>query len=314
MTTEAASMTMPQRAAAWREIAVRAIHRYYAIEGETTQKAMSLAYAAQTYAWLNDWSSPTANSYLSRLYALRNPDGGWGLNAPYDAHGNGTVNPANTTYTVSVAGHVGPVLLDAYMAGRVPRADVQTCMDLLTTCPRIDTSLGRGLAYSRNKNDALPGLLVHNVSAGAGDFLYQCGLRGFPMVWWLIAGIARRTAGSYTLNSGRFTAYRDNMHPTPDDPDHASYTAESMISLAPTVGYYSGYYLMTNDFDHPGTPVLHARLTGAPPVACGESWLELGDRWLEQVDTCVTESWDDSGRLSQVAYYATRAYLRAAAS
>jgi len=304
----AAARADQARSDAWRAIAERAQTRLDVLAASGTQRAMTLAFAAQSHAWLSPdgWADPDALAYLTRLYAVRNPDGGWGLGFSYDAHGDGTVNPPETTYVVTLAGHVGPVLLDAYRAGAAPRADLQTIVNLITFAPRIDTSLGPCLAYSRNANDAKTGLCVHNVSAGAAAFLLEAAKDGFTPNWPLISGIARRTASAYTLTSGRATAYRDNMHPTPDDPDHQSYTTESVLLLAPQVGYYSAYYLMTTDFTYEHTPLAHMRLTGVPRIPLGADWCVLGDQWLGEADDYLTASWADVNRLAQVAYYAAR--------
>ncbi len=303
----AAGQADPTRSDAWRTIAARAKSRLDVIGGGT-QRAMTLAYAAQATAWLSPqgWADPAVTAYLTRLYATQNPDGGYGLGFAYDAHGDGTMNPASTTYVVTLAGHVGPVLLDGMRAGAVPRADIQELVDLVATAPRIDTAAGRCIAYSRDPDDVKPGLCVVNVNAGAAAFLMQAGAEGFAVPWWLVAGIAKRTASQYNLTT-RFTPYRDNMAPESDDPDHASYTAESMLPLAPQIAYVAAYHLMVNDFTYAHTPLAHARLTGATPVPGGLTWCELGDRWMSELDEYLTANWSEPTRVSQIAYYAARA-------
>lgn len=300
-----ADLTRSQR---WEAIAQRALDRLDTVAVGGTQRAFTLGFAAQSHAWLGEqgWHGPDAQQYLDRLYAVRNPDGGWGLGYSYDAHGDGTVNPATTTYVVTLADHVGRPLLDAYRAGVVPQADVQKVIDLITTAPRIDTAAGRCLAYSRDPDDAKPGLCVHNVNAGAAAFLLEAGAAGFAVPWWLVAGISKRTASQYNLTT-RFTPYRDNTAPAPDDPDHAGYTAESMLRLDPPIGYVAAYHLMVNDYSYAHTPLAHARLTSAPPVPGGASWCELGDRWTGELDAYLAAHWSDPVRLAQVAYYAARA-------
>jgi hypothetical protein len=306
----------PTRAEAWRAIAHRALDRVDTLTATGTHRASTLGYAAQATAWLSPvgWQDPAAQVYLNRLYATRNPDGGWGLGFEYDAHGDGTCAPptptscnsAATTYVVTLADHVGKPLLDAARAGVVPRSDVQQVIDLIATAPRIDTAAGRCIAYSRNANDAKAGLCVHNVSAGAAAFFLEAGADGFAVPWWLVAGISKRTASVYNLST-RFTPYRDNMAPASDDPDHASYTAESMLRLDPSIGYVAAYHLMLNDFTYAQTPIAHMRLTSATVVPSGASWCVLGDRWLAEADAYTTEVTGDVGRLSQIAYYASRA-------
>jgi hypothetical protein len=191
----AAGQADPTRADNWRTIAQRALTQLQVLDTGGTQSAHTLAFAAQTTAWLSPagWTDPAATAYLTRLYATQNPDGGYGLGYAYDAHGDGTMNYATTTYIVSLAGHVGPPLLDGMRAGVVPRAKVQVIFDLIATAPRIDTSAGRCIAYSRHgTNDAKPGLCVHNVNAGAAAFMLDAGRDGFAVPWWLVQGIAQR--------------------------------------------------------------------------------------------------------------------------
>ncbi|MBK8076059.1 MAG: hypothetical protein IPK24_10920 [Kineosporiaceae bacterium] len=63
--------------------------------------------------------------------------GGYGLGTAWDAFGDGTRNPASTTYTVTTAGHVGWVLLEA----RKNDADggaLNGAIDALLAMPRLD--------------------------------------------------------------------------------------------------------------------------------------------------------------------------------
>jgi hypothetical protein len=303
----------PERSAAWRAVAQRALDRLDAI-GTGTQQASTLAYGAQATAWLSPtgWADPAALGYLTRLYATQNPDGGYGLNAVYDAHQDGTENPATTTYVVSSVA-VGEVLLDAYRAGAVsvPRAKVQQQFDLVATAPRIDTAAGRCIAYSRNVNDAKPGLCVHNVSAGAAAFLMEAGEDGFAVPWWLVQGVVKRELSIYNQNT-RFWPYKD-VPSEQQDADHNAYSIESMYSLAYPVAYSAAYVAMSAELDaDPRTPMVYMRLAGLPPAPTATSgdttvWCLLGDQWLDEADAFTTANWTKPGRLSQVAHLAARA-------
>ncbi len=275
------------RADDWRVIAQRALDQLEVLDTGGAQAATTLAYAAQATAWLSPsgWADPGATAYLPRLYSTQNPDGGYGLGYAYDAHQDGTVNPANTSYVVTSAGYVGPVLLDAYRAGAVPRALVQEQFDVVATAPRIDTSAGRCIAYSRNANDVQPGLCVHNVNAGAAAFLLEAGKDGFAVPWWLIAGITKRELSAYNAST-RFWPYKDATAPAAQDADHNSYNTEGMYGLAPPVAYSAAYVALT---------------------ASTTIWCVLADQWLDEVDAFVTAGFTNIGRLAQVAYYASRA-------
>lgn len=303
-----------ERADDWRVIAQRALNQLEVLDTGGAQQATTLAYAAQATAWLSPdgWADPAATAYLPRLYATANPDGGYGLGYSYDAHGDGTVNPATTTYIVTLAGYVGPVLLDGYRHGVVPRSKVQTIFDLIATAPRIDTSAGRCIAYSRNANDVHAGLCVHNVSAGAAAFMMDAALDGFAIPWWLVQGIVKRELSAYNATT-RFWPYRDNMAPAPQDADHNSYTIESMYGLAYPVAYSAAYVALTAEPDgDPDTPIVYMRLAGlpaAPTAMTGGTtiWCLLGDTWLDEVDARVTATFTNIGAMAQAAYYSARA-------
>jgi hypothetical protein len=309
----AAGKADPTRAEQWRAIAQRAADRMDVL-ATGVQRSSTLAYAAQAHAWLSPdgWQDPAAQAYLTRLYATQNPDGGYGIGVAYDAGGDGSVNPATTTYTVTLAGHVGPALLDGMRAGVVPRAKVQQIYDLLVSTPRIDTSAGRCLSYSRAAADAVPGRCVHNVNAGAAAWLLEAGKDGFAIPWWLIQGIAKRELSAYNAST-RFWPYQDSTAPTPQDADHNSYNAESMYDLAYPVAYSAAYVALTTEPDGAaGTPIVYMRLAGLPPAPTAMSgnttvWCVLGDRWLDEADAFTTANFSDVGRLSQVAYYGSRA-------
>lgn len=312
----AAGQADPTRADNWRAIAQRALTQLQVLDTGGPQAATTLAYAAQTTAWLSPlgWADPGAAAYLTRLYATANPDGGYGLGFAYDAHQDGTVNPATTTYTVTLAGYVGPVLLDAYRhgpAGLVPRAKVQQVFDLLVTMPRIDTAAGRCISYSRSVNDSKPGLCVHNVSAGAASWMLDAGLDGFATPWWLIQGITKRELSAYNATT-RFWPYKDTPSQQ-QDADHNSYSTESMYGLAYPVAYSAAYVALTAEPDgHAQTPLVYMRLTGLPPAPTAMSgdttiWCLLGDSWLVESDAYVTANFSNIGRLAQAAYYSARA-------
>ncbi len=306
--------SMTERSEAWETLARRAVSLWQALPIASQNTAFSLGYMIQARAWLDGWGNPDTDGYLARLYGLANPDGGYGLNRIYDAHGNGTNNPANTTYLVTITDHVGTTFINGYLAGKVAASRVQRFVDLIGTAPRIDNADGRMVAYSMNAQDAQVGLGVHNVNAGCGAFLMRAGAAGFAVPWYLVQGIIKRSMAAYNA-SGRFWPYRDNMAPAAQDNDHNSYTAESMYELAPAVGYSAAYKAMVTPPDgHPNTPITYARLTGLPSMPTARSaygtttiWCELGDQWIPTVDAWATANDDQPNRLAQVAYYGARA-------
>lgn len=303
----------PTRSAQWRAVAEHAMDRLEQMDGGGTQRAWTLAYAAQVEAWRSPlgWMDPVALLYLDRLHQTQNPDGGYGLGFAYDAHGDGTVNPATTTYTITMAGQVGPVLLDAYLAGVVPAAEVQQVVDLLLSTPRIDTSAGRCFAYSRDLDDAKPGLCVHNVNASVGWFLTEAARAGFVVPWLTIQLIDRRLLSAYNAST-RYWPYRDNMAPAPQDADHNAMTVEYAYPLAHPVGYSAAVVMMGAPLDgDPDTPQVYMRLTGLPPapteVVDGVSvWCELGDQWIDEADAFV-DATTEIHKVASAAYLSMRA-------
>lgn len=313
-TVSSTALDKAARAAAWRAKANTALGMFEDSYTGNPVSVFALSFITQTLAWQRGWSDPAVADYLDQVYALQNPDGGYGLNRIYDAHGNGTNNPANTTYIVTITDHVGKTFLDGYRAGVVPFGRVKTFVDLIATCPRIDTTAGRGVAYSRNANDAKTGLLVHNVNAGAAAFLMEAAGVGFEIPWYLVQGIIKRSMSAYDAGT-RYWPYRDNMAPASQDTDHNSFTAESMYLLAPAVGYSSAFKMMSTPPDgHPQTPIAYMRLTGLPPMPGawdGDTtiWCTLGDQWMDVVDDFILASADEPIRLAQAAYYCTKAAL-----
>jgi hypothetical protein len=285
----------------WRELAERAIADFAALDED--QSAFSYAYLAAAIGRLYGWDDPRATVYLHKLQALQNPDGGYGLNYAWDAFSDGTVNPGTTTYTVTLAGHVGMPLLEGYRAGAVQPELVQQIVDLVVAAPRIDTTDGICLAYSYHANDAGAGNCVHNVNAGAAAFLREAQAAGFTIVDGdnLIAGITRREVAAY-LPAERWWPYRDNPNDL-QDTDHNSYSAESMYFLAPATGRQAAQHHMKHELaDNPMAPIAHLRLTSLPYRPGGPNWCKLGERWLGE----AREFASMGDRLPQVAYFAAR--------
>lgn len=278
--------------------------------------AFEYAYMASAVARLNGWADPRVTTYLDRVYALANPDGGYGLGYAYDAFGDGTVNPATTTYTITLAGHVGPVLLEGYRAGVVPAVKVQTVVDLLMSTNQLNTSAGKCVAYSRSSNDAGSTHLaycVHNVNATVGAFLLDAYVAGFqaPGQMRLIGDITRREVAAY-LTTQVWWPYMDTA--ALQDTDHNSASAEAMYALAPAIGHYVVYNHMAKALaDNPFSPIAHMRLAGLAPQPAavlpdGTSlWCQMGDAWLAEFDAFVANPPAPTGvRYAQAAYYASR--------
>ena len=282
-----------------------------------TETPHAYAYIIGAIARRDGWDDDRIPTYLAKLYSLRNPDGGWGLNFTYDKFSDGTVNPANTTYTVTLADHVGPVLLDAYEHGLVPAADVSTVVSLLlSTQTATWTTAGRCLAYSRSPNDAVNtsnGRCTYNVNAIAAMFLQMANAKGFNQT-----GLQRRVS-DITKNVINGFNYQTLWWPwytaigsALQDTDHNAATAEALyLGLSYGIGREVAYWHMDNALaDNSMSPIAHMRLTGLPSGPGSTSgattiWCVMGDDWLDEAQDFVDSPPSNRAR-AQAAYWASR--------
>lgn len=309
---------MTTRGDAWRTRAVTAYDKFQAIDGGN-EIVYCYASMAEASGRLNGWTHPDTTMYFNKVYSLQKPDGGYGLNTSWDVFGDGSVNDANTTYTVTLADHVGMPLLAGFKAGVVPRDKVQSVVNLVMKMPRIAVSPGQCIAYSNRTNDVKTGYEVHNVNAGAAYFLSQAAALGF----------SASTSGLHRT-MGDITVYTEHMYRTADigwayrstqttlqDPDHQSYTAQSMYNLAYWTGREVTYKLMTTSYPGDATaPLAHMRLVSTPggPASWGSAgqpytlWAELGDQWLTEADAFIANppATDTPQRLAQAAVFCSR--------
>ena len=311
----AAAETRSER---WQARALDAFSRFEAAD-DGHEIPHTYAFAAQTRAWMYGWGDPQAVAYLDKVRSLRNPDGGWGLGYAYDFAGNGTINPPTTTYTVTLADHVGPVLLDAYKHGAATVAEVKAIVTLIMRMPRIHDAgemYGQCIAYSNSPLDSGAGMCTHNVNAGAAQFLLDTNAAGVGTTGLMayVVSATRRETASYR-EGDHWWKYMDSMGIAQQDADHNSYMAETMYTLAYPIGREVAWWQMTT----PGIPdsaLAHARLTGLPGGPASMSadgsttlWCELGDQWFGEFDAWVDDrdAAGDARRLVQAAYYAETA-------
>jgi hypothetical protein len=304
----------------WRARALAAV-THFETHDQNGETAFAYAYMTQAIAWLYGWDDPRVGDYLAKVYSRRNPDGGWGLPYALDWLADGSVNPATTTYTVTLAGHVGPMLIEGYKAGKVPYADVKKVVDLLMSTPRVtyDTTRGQCLGYSRVPSDAQ--FCVHNVNAGAAWFLTKANEAGVQAqgLTTLVGDIIRRETatyivGPYTVGNRTVVSwwkYKDTT--SLNDTDHNSYSAASMYDLVPYIGQAAVWNHMNNALaDNDVAPLAHIRLSGLSgrPGTLHPSgttwWCYLGDQWAAETDAYISANSSTPGRMAQVAYYSAR--------
>lgn len=296
----------------WKTRAVTAISKFRAVD-DGKQGAFAYAYMAGATGRVYGWSHTWTTNYLNTVYALANPNGGYGLNRPYDAFNDGSVNPSTATYTVTLADHVGPILLAGYQAGVVPRDKVQSIVDLLMTTPRVPVPVGQCVAYSRQTVDAQPGYCVHNVNAGVAAFLSDAAAAGIGATGQakLIADITQHEVGAYRPARAWWPYIADGAD---QDTDHDSYSADSMYRLAYWIGRESVYQHMANvNADNAASPLAHMRLTSMPggnssmARTGGTLWCEMGDKWTAEANAFIANPPPAAGtRLAQAAYFSAR--------
>ena len=243
------------------------------------------------------WHDPRALHYLNRVLDQRHPDGGFGLNYAVDAFNDDTRNPASTTYTVTMADHVGKVFLEAYAAGVLDRYYIDTLLTRLQAMPRIGVYGGYCYAYSDHPNDIKPGYCVHNVNAGMGAFLSMARQAGFTQAsQWITMEITNYEVLKYREwdRSWRYVDFRPGLNPA----DQNAYTVESMMQLAPELGGAALAWMMVHSLG-PTSGEAHARLA---QFDCAGSL-----RWLSEFDARMVAVADSLTRTALFARFAAQA-------
>jgi hypothetical protein len=188
-------------------------------------------------AWKWGWQDARTQTWLNRIYSLRKPDGGYGLNYTWDWNNDGSVNPVSTSYTITTAGHAGPVLLAGYDGGVVPGFRLTDAARSILNTPLTSWS-SSCVSYSNNPPDARVAC-VWNINAYGAWFLWEVGKRGLI------------PAGRETEATNKLRAWRDltranfktalrgwtYQHTTSalQDPWHNMATVEPMSLADPTI-------------------------------------------------------------------------------
>jgi len=306
-----------ERGTWWRGQAVSALTAWTSADSGAGD-AFTYSMACGAAAYLYGWADTRTLALLTKLRGERMPNGGYGLGRSYDAFADGTDNPAGTVYTVTLAGHVGPVLLSGYKAGAVPKAEIQDIVARVAGMQKLTVLRGQAVAYSDSPLDNPPigytSGCVHNVNAGAAWFLHDANAAGLGVTGMqrLITDITLTEVLAYREAETQWPYIDDR---TFLDADHDSYSAESMYRLAYWIGREVAYRWMNNPppAGEAKGPIIHTRIAGMPGGVGSWSrtlsgvtlWLEMSDRWrTEQVayrQSCT------GAALAQFAYYAARA-------
>lgn len=297
-------MQEANRQVVWNRNARNALTKFASID-TGNEEVMAYSHVAGASGRLNGWSSPVTIGYINKVYSLEKTTGGWGLSYSYDAFSDGSINPVSTVYAVTLAGHVGSILLEGYNAGVVPASKIQWIVDKLVSMPRVPVSVGKCVAYSDQIADGKTGLCVHNVNAGVGAFLAQASMSGFTASGMseLISGINTQESTTYSATS-KFWAYYNGKPTTLQDPDHNSYSAESMYLLNRSISKDSAAHMMKTFWPSDTlSPIVHMRLTSLPDG----SQRVAGDKYFTEVANFIAKPPALAGnRLAQAAYYSSR--------
>lgn len=302
------------RSQQWRDIAEDAFTLYEAAPGPTKFQAFTYSQALLATGRLFGWDDPRVGQHIDHIMAVRNPDGGWGIDDPRDEFNDGSVNPDTTTYTVTLAGHAGPALLAARKAGVFTDPEpLQKITSLLMSTAHIDTGAGVCVAYSRAPADAAGATYcVHNVNAGVAAYLTDASANGFGArgLQAMVARIVKREISAWNGTSALWP-YKDTAALA--DPDHNSYEAESLYFLAYPIGREAAYQLLAAPATNDDGRRAHLRLPalgGGPgswdPAGTGATlWAVMGDQYLGEAQDYVTSRTGDAATLAQAAALAS---------
>lgn len=261
--------------------------------------AQSIAYRSP-----NGWADPRVASYLAKVRAARITTGRWGLGYAYDAFQDGTTNPASTSYLITNIGHVGPVLLDAYKAGKATRTEVEDILKVAVAWPKVHNGTdGVCLAYSNSPNDAGADKCVHNVNQATAWFFRQATNAGIVISGMLLLRIqiARYESATYLPASYNWR-YIERPGYRLGGSDYQAVGAEWAWFEAPAIGRAAINYSLGRTWPDPMSAIAHVWLAAHDCVG-GSNWLSEFDKWLVNPPTGQSPA----SRLIQAAQAASRA-------
>ena len=230
---------------AWVQLGLDALARQQGLGG--THSAYDAAYQVSALATLYGWSDPEIGPALQRLRSVRKPDGGYGSDVAWDAFQDGTVNPASTSYLVTVTDHVGRALLHARAAGVVGDAEVAALVDLVLGWPSVvgDPDC---LGYSPRSSDRR--ICVYNVNMAAAWFLkaaYDAGVRRPGQ----LETSARLYAHDAPLQNGGWWPYGSSTRSRRQDWNHNAAMIDMQFLLDPAAATAALKLVMPGGWRHP---------------------------------------------------------------
>lgn len=252
---------------AWVQLSLDALARQQGLGGVHT--AFDAAYQMSSLATLYGWADPEVATQLQRVRAARKPDGGYGLDVAWDAFADGSVNPASTSYLVTVTDHVGRALLHARAAGVVGDAEVAALVDLVLGWPSVvgDPDC---LGYSPRSSDRR--ICVYNVNMAAAWFLkaaYDAGVRRPGQ----LEMSARLYAHDARLQTAGWWPYASSSRSRRQDWNHNAAMIDAQLVLDPAAGQAAIGAVMPGGWQHPDVAARRfddaMGYTRLLPFACG---------------------------------------------
>ncbi|HET7389078.1 MAG TPA: hypothetical protein VFJ19_20710 [Nocardioidaceae bacterium] len=270
--------------ARFREIALTQLDeiRRKRTEGDDLGLAsLTIAYQARLEAFAaGSWDDPRVQETLGDLLKFKttgNQRGSSGYLRPaqgsWDAFGDGSPNTADTVYSVTLADHVGPTVLDAVSHGVLPETEAYFVVDALLALPVHQSPFGDYLPYSDSPTDQA--FATVNVSVGAAAFLQQAMDAGIsrPGQRELIDRLSPLAGATYEVEMPHWWPYAyctdpDNPRygvgwvrdPAEQDWNHEAYTAETADVLGlPVAETALDYHLHHPVYDPLGRPVTGRR-------------------------------------------------------
>ena len=192
---------------------------------------MASALIISTASLQNDIEMVNENSaQLLENATQRNNGIGWGIDFAWDAFSDGSVNPKNTIYGITVAISV-KALLDAYVKTKKPNL-LENAIDALGYYSQFSTETEDGICfwYSDQRSDDI---CVYNVSSMLMGQYARAGAISNNIVFKSLATKAfrRLIANIKVENAYSSLPYwpYSNENPQPNDLVHAVYTIQGII-------------------------------------------------------------------------------------
>lgn len=232
----------------WVQLSLDALARTQSLGDFHT--AYDAAYQAASIGRLYGWDDPAVAQQLTRMRAVRKADGGYGIDIAWDVWQDGSVNPAGTSYLITVTDHVGRALLEGHAAGVVTDAEIRALVDVVLGWPTVRGDAGC-LAYSPRPSDAK--YCAYNVNMSAAWFLraaYEAGIRRSGQ----LALADRLYAHDAPLQRQGWWPYSTAAPGIRQDWNHNAAMIDFQLVLAPEAGRRALGQVMPGGWVHPDKP------------------------------------------------------------